>query len=412
MNDETKDIQDMSDAERKTIAEAGPGTGSMLFDRQAFAQAYQIARLFSQSQLVPQHLQGKPNDCFIALHMADRLGEDPLMICQNIVIIHGTAGWKAQWLIGRANRSGVFKGRIKFDTSGSGDDLEVTARATMADTGEEVTASASMKMAKAEGWTSNKKYQSMPQQMLSYRAASFLIRLYCPEATLGYQSAEEVEDMAASGQIRDVSPGRHTPTDEPQNGGAEQALRNLGQDMSGSGESPDGGGAPAGQPDEDPAVDRHGTPWDERIHAQTKTTNKDGSWKRKRGISDEYFERILAGIMNTPADDTPTGAAADASRGASDDPPDGSGSEASDETVAPEQGGALPDDFDTGAVPGESAGPDWVQGAIERMENAESRDEVDEIADEVLNGTDASERDRERLTAAHKRNVERLEVAS
>lgn len=315
MSDETTDIQDMSDQERKQIAESGSGGGNMLMNRQAFAQAYQVARLFSSSQLVPQHLQGKPHDCFIALHMADRLGEDPLMVMQNIVIVHGTAGWKAQWLIGRANRSGVFRGRIKFDTSGSGDDLEVTARATMADTGEEVTASASMKMAKAEGWTSNKKYQSMPQQMLSYRAASFLIRLYCPEATLGYQSAEEVEDMAASGQMRDVTPGRYTPTNPGGGGGAEAALRGLGgQDAPDPGPVPGetaesaptrteaGGEANASENGSQTASqgeakrDRYGTPWDARIHAQAGTTNKDGSWRRRRGVDDAEYATVMREI--------------------------------------------------------------------------------------------------------------------
>lgn len=229
MNDETTDIQDMSDAERKELAEQAGANGNMLTDRQAFAQAYQVARLFASSQLVPQHLQGKTNDCFIALHMANRLREDPLMVCQNIVIVHGTAGWKATWLIGRANRSGVFRGRIRFTPEGSGDSLSVTASAVLADTGEEVKATVGMQMAKAEGWTKNAKYQSMPEQMLSYRAASFLIRLYCPEATLGYQTAEELQDMEASGEIKNVTPPRA-------GGGAAEALRSIPGDDAGQDE--------------------------------------------------------------------------------------------------------------------------------------------------------------------------------
>lgn len=177
---------------------------TMLVDKDAFDQAYRTARLFASSQLVPQHLRDKPADCFIALHMAHRMGEDPLMIAQNIVIIQGTAGWKAQWLIGKANQSGVFRGRIRFRYEGEGDALSVTAYATLADEDEEVSATVDMKMAKAEGWTKNPKYQSMPRQMLSYRAASFLVRLYAPETTMGYQTAEELEDMAASGRLKDI----------------------------------------------------------------------------------------------------------------------------------------------------------------------------------------------------------------
>jgi hypothetical protein len=35
------------------------------------------------------------------------------------------------------------------------------------------------------------------------------------------------------------------------------------------------------------AVDGHGVIWDARYHASTKTTNADGSWKAKRGMSDQ-----------------------------------------------------------------------------------------------------------------------------
>lgn len=195
---------------------------SILFDSSAFEQAQRVANLLSKSQLVPQHLQGKPADCFLALHMAHRLGEDPLMVAQNIVIIQGTPGWKSQFLIARANRAGVFKSRITFEEYGSGDDLEVVARATLADTGQEVTAKATMAMAKREQWTKNPKYQSMPEQMLAYRSGCFLIRKYCPEVTLGYQAAEEVEDVVSAGQAERVD--QPAPTQS-----SKDALAALGQ---------------------------------------------------------------------------------------------------------------------------------------------------------------------------------------
>ena len=50
-------------------------------------------------------------------------------------------------------------------------------------------------MAKAEGWISNPKWRNMPELMLAYRAASFFAKANCPEALLGIQTAEEVEDV-------------------------------------------------------------------------------------------------------------------------------------------------------------------------------------------------------------------------
>lgn len=40
--------------------------------------------------------------------------------------------------------------------------------------------------------------------------------------------------------------------------------------------------------------DKDGIPWDERIHASTKTTNKDGTWTRRRNTPDDVFDKVMA----------------------------------------------------------------------------------------------------------------------
>lgn len=40
--------------------------------------------------------------------------------------------------------------------------------------------------------------------------------------------------------------------------------------------------------------DSEGIPWDERIHASTKTTNKDGTWTRRRNTPDATFDAVMA----------------------------------------------------------------------------------------------------------------------
>jgi hypothetical protein len=186
---------------------------NMLLDGPAFEHGQRVAKLFASSQLVPPHLRDKVADCFIALHMAQRLNEDPLIVLQNIYIVSGRAGWSAQYMIGRANRSGVFKGRINWRIEGKGENLVVTAFAHLDETGEEVSAAASMVMAKAEGWTKNSKYQSMPEVMLRYRSATMLIRFYCPEVMLGIPAADEIEDQVAAGTMRDITPARGVPAE-------------------------------------------------------------------------------------------------------------------------------------------------------------------------------------------------------
>ena len=161
------------------------------------------ARNFALSALVPQAIKGKSYDeafanCLIAMEMAQIMGEPPLIVMNHIYIVHGRAGFETKYKIARANKSGIFIGRINWREAGEGDALCVTAFATLAETGEEVSFPVDMAMAKAEGWTSNKKYQTMPKLMLRYRSASMLINLYAPDVMLGYHTLEEHEDMLAA----------------------------------------------------------------------------------------------------------------------------------------------------------------------------------------------------------------------
>lgn len=190
----------------KAVAVQDVHGSTMFSDTGRFALAQRAATVFANSQLVPQHLRGKVADCVIALNIAERLGEDPLTIMQSIYVVHGRAGWSSSYMIARINQSGLIKGRITWDVVGKGKDMEVTAKATLADTGEVVTASASMQMAIAEGWASNKKYQTMPDLMLRYRAAAMLQRLYFPEVMLGMRTAEELETEAPEPKMKDVTP--------------------------------------------------------------------------------------------------------------------------------------------------------------------------------------------------------------
>ncbi len=159
------------------------------------------ARLFATSPLIPEHLRkGGPEqamaNCYIALKMARTMGEDALVVLQNIHVVSGKAGFASQYMIARANASGVFKGRINWRIDKSNpQNLAVTAFATLADTGDLIEFTADMAMAQAEGWTKNPKYKTMPEVMLRYRSAAFLIRFYAPDVMLGYQTAEEVEDV-------------------------------------------------------------------------------------------------------------------------------------------------------------------------------------------------------------------------
>jgi len=69
---------------------------------------------------------------------------------------------------------------------------------------------------------------------------------------------------------------------------------------------------------EPPAVDSKGTPWDARIHSESKATVADGSWRKRRGVSDELFTSVMAELTaagDDEQDDAPPPPPADEPEG-------------------------------------------------------------------------------------------------
>ena len=159
------------------------------------AEMWRYAQALSKANIIPKTFQGHAANCFVAMDMANRLGVGVMEIMQNTYVVHGTPGFSARYTIAMCNNSGVFKGPICWTESGKGDDLSVTAYAYVAATGERVEYTVDMAMAKAEKWTTNPKYRTMPSLMLKYRSGSTLVKLYNPGCLLGMQTAEELEDM-------------------------------------------------------------------------------------------------------------------------------------------------------------------------------------------------------------------------
>ena len=49
-------------------------------------------------------------------------------------------------------------------------------------------------------------------------------------------------------------------------------------------------------------LDVNGLPWDKRIHSGKPTKNADGSWKKRRGVDDETFEKVVAELKGEVAE--------------------------------------------------------------------------------------------------------------
>lgn len=171
--------------------------GNVWQDKTAFNQLLRASQMLSQSSLVPQNYQGKPQDCFIAAEMAARMNTSPIFVMQNLYVVKGKPSWAGQACMAMINACGKFRNVRHVYVGQKGTDSRgcyVTAE-RISD-GEIVQGTeVNMSMVKAEGWISNPKWKNMPEQMLAYRASAFFARVHCPEALMGLQTYEEVIDV-------------------------------------------------------------------------------------------------------------------------------------------------------------------------------------------------------------------------
>lgn len=174
--------------------------GNVWADKDAFNQTLRMANMLAQSSLVPQNYQGKAQDCFIAIDMASRMGCSPIFVMQNLYVVKGKPSWAGQACMAIIKASRQFANvRLNYVGKPGTDERGCYVSATRLCDGANIDGTlVNMAMAKGEGWLSNTKWKTMPEQMLGYRAASFFARLHCPEALMGLQTDDEVYDVAAS----------------------------------------------------------------------------------------------------------------------------------------------------------------------------------------------------------------------
>lgn len=202
---------------------------------QGFDLLQRTAKLFAQASIVPKHYMGNLANCAIAVNMANRMQADPLMVFQNLYVVHGTPTWSAKFMIATFNQCGRFSA-IRYEMTGTEgkDDWGCRAMATELATGETLRGTlVTIDIAKKEGWYGKEgsKWKTIPELMLQYRAAAWFVRAYAPEIAMGLQSKEEVEDTVELTQRPDgvytvsteeISAAVETPTPEKKRKKSEQ----------------------------------------------------------------------------------------------------------------------------------------------------------------------------------------------
>lgn len=179
----------------------------------AFEHGQRMARALASSTMVPPQYRDNLPNVLVALDVAIRAKLPPMMVLQGLNVIQGRPSWSAQFIVAAINGCGLFS-PLRYEMRGAeGTDAwgcracatELGHRHPTAD-GREILEGpwVTIQMAKAEGWygRNGSKWQTMPEVMLRWRAASFFGRLYAAHILAGMQSTDELRD---AGEI-DVTP--------------------------------------------------------------------------------------------------------------------------------------------------------------------------------------------------------------
>lgn len=170
--------------------------GENFFSLATFSDAHKVAGVLAKSKLIPSNFQNNVPDCIIAMEMSQRIGASIFSVMQSLYIVHGRPTWSAQFIIASLNSCGRFS-PLRFEVIGEGDGRVCYAWAIERGTNERLEGPpVSIQMAVREGWMgkNGSKWQTMPELMLRYRAATFFGRLYAPDILMGMRSDVEVYD--------------------------------------------------------------------------------------------------------------------------------------------------------------------------------------------------------------------------
>ena len=183
-----------------------------------FELTQRMAQVYASSTIVPESYRGAANlgNVIIAMEMAERMNMSPIHVMQNLYIVYGNTGWSSKYLIGSFNTCGRFEA-IQYEFFGSPNTDSWGARAYTYSIDDKehknkiIGPTVTIGLAKKEGWYDKKgsKWQTIPELMLRYRSAGWLINTTAPEISLGMQTKEELEDtFNTSYDVVDAQPQR------------------------------------------------------------------------------------------------------------------------------------------------------------------------------------------------------------
>ena len=195
---------------------------SIFFNVALFEQAQRVAKMFSDSTMVPTHFRGNLGNCMIALNYAARIQADPFMVFQSLYEVKGRPGIEGKLVEAIINSSNKYSEPLQYVWLDPQDKpverhivlnhkdfaefgcqaFTIDAKSGQRIDGPKIT----WQLVQLEGWNKDSKihktgeiikskWNTMPEMMFYYRAASWFGNKNCPELKLGMHTVEELHEI-------------------------------------------------------------------------------------------------------------------------------------------------------------------------------------------------------------------------
>jgi len=243
-----------SDLERLLRSDYIPKARELMLSPTLMDRMWRFAEMMAKGTLTtPDHLRGKPHDCFAIVMQATLWNMDPFAVAQKTHVINGKLGYEAQLVNAVLQKSGAIVGSPKYGFNKEGSNTLCRVGCVIAGETEitwgEWHSSGAVQVKNSPLWKTN-----VPQQM-GYLQLKNWARLYTPGAILGVQTVDELMDVPDALLDMPPAPPPAGPRRKSENAaGADVAAAPVGTNME-TGEIPP------------PAVDVAATPASTTAHS-------------------------------------------------------------------------------------------------------------------------------------------------
>lgn len=176
-----------------------------LLSESKFEHALRVAKMMSQSQMVPKQFQGKPQDIILAMEFGRRLGLGELQAVQNIAVVNGRPAMWGDAVLAACQGHPDFE-YIKEEPILAPDGSTIGYRCTVKRRSypDATIREFTTDDAKRAGLLGRNVWAQYQTRMLQMRARGFALRDTFADALSGVQVREEVEDYRPA---KDITPG-------------------------------------------------------------------------------------------------------------------------------------------------------------------------------------------------------------